>query len=75
VLAAALAAIVMLGGLAAAQTWFADLLANGAGRVLVLLILAGGGTAVYLVISTLMHSDELAQLRRYASRRRTRAVA
>ena len=68
-LAAVFAAVVMYAGLAAAQTWFADTLANGAGRVLVLLLLTAAGTAAYLLAATLMRSDELAQVRRYVFRR------
>jgi putative peptidoglycan lipid II flippase len=68
-LAAALAGAVMLGGLAAAQAWFGPLAANGAGRVLVLLVLAAAGTAAYLLVAVLMHSEELGQVRRYFDRR------
>ncbi|MEP6807676.1 MAG: lipid II flippase MurJ, partial [Chloroflexota bacterium] len=74
-LAAAIAAVVMFMGLAATQAWLPRLLANGAGRVLALLVLAGIGTAVYLLVAAAMRSDELAQLRRYLSRRRHRAEA
>ncbi|MGZ6214342.1 MAG: murein biosynthesis integral membrane protein MurJ [Candidatus Limnocylindria bacterium] len=68
--AAAVAGAVMLGGLAAAQQWFGGLLGNGAGRVLALLVLAGGGTAVYLLAAMAMNSEELGQVRRYLIRRR-----
>jgi peptidoglycan biosynthesis protein MviN/MurJ (putative lipid II flippase) len=68
-LSALFAGVVMYVGLSAAQAWFADTLANGAGRVLVLLLLTAAGTAAYLLAATLMRSDELAQVRRYIFRR------
>jgi putative peptidoglycan lipid II flippase len=73
-LAALLAGVVMYLGLAAAQAWFADALANGAGRALVLLLLTAAGSAAYLLAATLMRSDELAQVRRYLFRRGTPAA-
>jgi putative peptidoglycan lipid II flippase len=69
-LAAALAAAVMLGGLLAMQAWSPDLLADGAGRVLALLVLVGGGTLAYLLAAAAMRSEELGQVRRYLSGRR-----
>ncbi len=69
-LAALLAGAVMLGGLAAAQAWFGSMLANGAGRVLVLLVLAAAGTAAYVLAATAMRSEEWGQVRRYFFRRR-----
>jgi putative peptidoglycan lipid II flippase len=74
-LAAVVAGAVMLAGLTAAQAWFAELLANGAGRILALLILAGGGTAVHLLVAMAMRSEELGQVRRYLLRRRAPAQA
>ena len=71
-LAAVVAGAVMLAGLAAAQTWFGTLLANGAGRVLVLLVLAAAGTGVYLLVALVLRSEELGQVRRYFLRRATR---
>jgi len=68
-LAALVAGVVMLGGLAAAQEWFGPTLANGAGRVLALLALAAAGTAVYLLVAVLLRSEELGQVRRYFDRR------
>ena len=64
-LAAGTASLVMLGGLSVAQEWFGSLLANGLGRVLVLLVLAAAGTAVYLLAAMVLRSDELGQVRRY----------
>jgi putative peptidoglycan lipid II flippase len=74
-LSAVVAGVVMLGGLAGAQEWFGAMLANGAGRVLVLLVLAAAGTAVYLAAAILMHSEELGQVRRYFDRRVKQEVA
>ena len=74
-LAAVVAGVAMFGGLTAAQAWLSATLANGAGRVLLLLVLAGGGTGIYLLVAALMRSEELAQVRRYFSRRRGRASA
>ena len=68
-LAAVIAGLAMLGGLAAAQAWLTASLANGAARVVVLLVLTGGGTAIYLLVAARMRSEELAQVRRYFSRR------
>jgi putative peptidoglycan lipid II flippase len=74
-LAALLAGFAMFGGLAAAKVWVPDLLANGAGRVLILLVLVAVGAAVYLLAALAMRSDELAQVRRYFSRRRAAEAA
>jgi putative peptidoglycan lipid II flippase len=74
-LAAAVAAAVMLGGLLATQGWAPDLLADGLGRVLALAVLVAGGSLVYLLAGALMHSEELGLVRRYLSgRRRWRAA-
>ena len=63
--AAIVAGAVMLGGRAAAQEWLPELLANGVGRVFVLLALVAAGAAVYLAAAIAMHSEELGQVRRY----------
>jgi peptidoglycan biosynthesis protein MviN/MurJ (putative lipid II flippase) len=63
--AAIVAGAVMLAGLAVAQEWFATLLDNGAGRVLVLLVLVAAGAAAYLLAAVAMRSPELGQVRRY----------
>ncbi len=68
--AALVAASGMLGGLAATQAWLAPVLANGASRVVALLVLAGGGTAIYLLIGAVLRSEEQAQVRRYIAGRR-----
>jgi putative peptidoglycan lipid II flippase len=68
--AALIAGVAMFAGLAAAQAWLPDLLANGAGRVVVLLVLLAIGAGVYFLAALVMRSDELAQVRRYFSQRR-----
>jgi putative peptidoglycan lipid II flippase len=62
--AAAAAALVMLGGLQLAQAWFASLLAHGLGRLIVLLILSGMGLAIFVVVAAALRSPELGELRR-----------
>jgi putative peptidoglycan lipid II flippase len=74
-LAALLAGLAMLGGLAVTQAWLADLLVNGAGRVLALVVLAGAGAAIYLLAATILRSGELAQVRGYFGGRRWRRGA
>ena len=74
-LAALVAGLVMFGGLAATQAWLADMLVNGAGRVLALAVLAGGGTAIYLMAASALGSDEFAQVRRYLAGRGRRRGA
>jgi putative peptidoglycan lipid II flippase len=73
VLAAVGAAVVMLAGQLALQAWSPGLLANGLGRIVALALLVGAGAVVYLLASAAMGSDELAQVRRYLSRRRPQA--
>jgi putative peptidoglycan lipid II flippase len=63
-LAAAAAALVMLGGLQLAQAWFASLLAHGLGRLIVLLVLSGMGLAIFVVVAAALRSPELGELRR-----------
>jgi putative peptidoglycan lipid II flippase len=67
--AAAVAGAVMFAGLVAAQAWFAALLDNGAGRVLVLLVLVVAGAAAYLLAAVGLRSPELGQVRRYVFQR------
>lgn len=74
-LAAAGAAVVMFGGQLALQAWSPGLLANGVGRIGALALLVGAGAVVYLIASAAMGSEELAQVRRYLSRRRPGAIA
>jgi putative peptidoglycan lipid II flippase len=72
-LAAALAAAIMLGGLLTMQAWSPDLLADGVGRVLALAVLVAAGALVYLFAAAAMRSEELTQVRGYLSRRRPRS--
>ncbi len=74
-LAAALAAVVMLGGLLAMQAWSPDLLADGVGRIGALAVLVGAGALVYLVAAAAMGSEELTQVRAYLGGRRRRRAA
>ena len=74
-LAALLAALAMLAGLWATQAWLPDLLVNGVGRVLALVALTGGGTAIYLLAAAILGSGELAQVRGYLGGRRWRRGA
>jgi putative peptidoglycan lipid II flippase len=72
--AALLAGVAMYAGLAAVQAWLPELLANGAGRVLILLVLVAVGAVAYLLAALAMRSDELGQVRRYFSQRRAEAA-
>jgi putative peptidoglycan lipid II flippase len=71
-LAGVAAALAMLLGLTATESWLPGALTNGAGRIAVLLVLAATGGAVYLAGAVALHSPELAQLRRYLAGRRWR---
>lgn len=62
--AAAAAALVMLGGLQLAQAWFASMLAHGLGRLIVLLALSAMGLAIFVVVAAALRSPELGELRR-----------
>jgi len=62
-LAAIGAALLMLGGLAIVEATVGGLLDNAIGRLVVLLVLAAAGGAIYLVIATALRSPELVQLR------------
>jgi putative peptidoglycan lipid II flippase len=67
--AAVVAGGVMFAGLAAAQAWFAEMLANGLGRVAILAILVAAGAGAYLLAAVALRSDELGQVSRYLLRR------
>ena len=66
------AALLMLGGLTLLQASMAGLLDNAVGRLLVLLLLAAAGSAIFLVVATALRSPELDQLRGVLQRRRRR---
>ncbi|HEX5040890.1 MAG TPA: murein biosynthesis integral membrane protein MurJ [Candidatus Limnocylindria bacterium] len=62
-LAALAAGLLMLGGLAIVEATVGGLLDNAIGRLIVLLVLAAAGGAIYLVVATALRSPELVQLR------------
>ncbi|HET8571242.1 MAG TPA: murein biosynthesis integral membrane protein MurJ [Candidatus Limnocylindria bacterium] len=67
--AAAAAALLMLGGLRLVEDWFGSLLANALGRLLVLAGLSAAGIAIFVLVAAALHSPELAQVRSQLSRR------
>jgi len=71
--AAAAAALLMLGGLEVVHSAFAGLEGTGLGRLAVLIVLAGAGLAIYVLVAGAMRSPELAQLREMAGRRLRRS--
>ena len=64
------AALLMLGGITLLEGSLAGLLENAVGRLLILLVLAGAGGAVYLVVAAALRAPELVQLRALLHRRR-----
>ena len=73
--AAAVAALVMLGGLQLAESWFATVLANGLGRLIVLLALSALGLAIFVIVAAALRSPELGELRRLLRGRFRRPAA
>lgn len=69
---AGVAALVMLGGLAALEATQPSLLGDALGRVGALLVLLAGGTLAYLIVALALRSPELRQLREAMSRLRRR---
>jgi len=63
------AALFMLGGLTLVEGALGGLLDNVVGRLLALLVLAGAGGAVYLVVAAALRAPELGQLRGILRRR------
>jgi putative peptidoglycan lipid II flippase len=61
--AALAAGVLMFGGLAIVEATVGGLLDNALGRLLVLLVLAAAGGAIYLVVAAALRSPELVQLR------------
>lgn len=57
------AALLMLGGVVVVEQWFAAILANGIGRLLVLALLSVAGVAIYLLVAAALRSTELDQVR------------
>jgi putative peptidoglycan lipid II flippase len=66
------AALFMLGGLTVVEGALGGLLDNVVGRLMVLLVLAGAGGAVYLVVAAALRAPELGQLRGILRRRSRR---
>jgi putative peptidoglycan lipid II flippase len=73
--AATVAALVMLGGLQLAESWFGGLLANGLGRLVVLVALSALGLAIFVVVAAALRSPELGELRRLLRGRFRRPTA
>jgi putative peptidoglycan lipid II flippase len=69
--AALAAALLMFGGLAVVEPTVGGLLDNPVGRLIVLLVLAAAGSAIYLVVAAALRSPELVQL--WSILRRSRA--
>ncbi len=57
------AALLMRGGGVVVEQWFAAILANGIGRLLVLALLSVAGVAIYLLVAAALRSTELDQVR------------
>ena len=70
--AAAAAALLMLGGLTLAREWAPGLLDNAIARLLVVGGLAAAGGAIYLLVASALRAPEIAQMRGLLARRRSR---
>ncbi len=73
--AAAAAALLMLGGLRLVEDWLGPLLSNGLGRLVVLAGLSAAGVAIFVLVAAALKSPELAQVRSQLSRRFGRRAA
>ncbi|HEX2195110.1 MAG TPA: murein biosynthesis integral membrane protein MurJ [Candidatus Limnocylindria bacterium] len=73
-LAAAAAALLMLGGITLARAWAPQLLANGVGRLVVVAALAAAGAAIYLLVASALRAPEIGQMRTLLARGRTRGA-
>lgn len=62
--AAAVAALLVFGGLQVVDLWGAGLRDNAIGRLVVLLVLGGAGVFTYLAAATALRSHELGEMRR-----------
>ncbi len=69
------AALLMLGGLTMARSWFAAVLDHGFGRLIVLAVLSIAGVAIFALVSAALGSPELEQVRRQLRRRLRRGRA
>ncbi len=74
-IAAIAAGLLMLGGVTLAEQWVAGLLANGVGRLLVLVALSAAGVAIYLLVAGALRSAELEQVRFHLLRRLRRSAS
>jgi putative peptidoglycan lipid II flippase len=61
--AGVVAALVMLGALQLTDAWLAGVMEHGVGRLVVLLVLSGIGTALFLVVAAALRSPEVGELR------------
>ena len=61
--AAVAAGLVMLGALTVVRQVTPDVLENGASRLIALIVLAGSGTAIYVVVAAALRAPELSQVR------------
>jgi putative peptidoglycan lipid II flippase len=68
-------ALAMFGGLTLIRDLVPGALDHGLGRLIVLLILAGGGTLFYLLVATALRAPEVAQVRSLLSRGRRGGAA
>jgi putative peptidoglycan lipid II flippase len=68
-IAAAAAALLMLGGLRLVEDWLTPLLANGFGRLVVLAVLSAAGVAIFALVAASLRSPELGQVRSQLARR------
>jgi putative peptidoglycan lipid II flippase len=73
--AAAAAAMVMLGALTLTRDWAPGLLENGLTRLVAVAGLTAAGSAIYLVVASALRAPEIAQLRSLLSRRRSSGPA
>ncbi len=74
-IAAGAAALLMVGGLRLVEDWLAPFLANGLGRLIVLVGLSAAGIAIFVLVAAALRSPELAQVRSQLSRRLNRRSA
>lgn len=73
-LAGIAAALVMLGALQLANAWLAGVMEHGFGRLVVLLVLAAIGTALFGVVAAALRSPEIGELRSLLGRRFARGA-
>ena len=74
-LAGTVAALFLIGALTVVSGSLGGMLDNVIGRLLALLVLSAAGAAVYLAAAAALRAPEIAQLRGYAQRRRSRGAS